>query len=66
MFAVYDYNDGNGKVVIVVNHCKCFGKTVMQAIRVTDGKEMILDGCCRPCDNLADAIDVASEMMNNQ
>lgn len=22
MFTVYDYNDGNGKVVIVVNNCK--------------------------------------------
>lgn len=61
-FVVYDYNDGNGKVVIVVNDCKGYGKTVMQAVRVRDGKEMLANGSCRPCDNLDDAIDVAGEM----
>lgn len=62
MFTTYDYNDGNGKVVIIVNDCKGFGKTVMQVVRVSDGKELLTEGSCRPCDNLDDAIDVAGEM----
>ena len=62
MFTIYDYNDENGKVVIVVNDCKGFGKTVMQVVRVSDGKELLQEGSCRPCDNLDDAIDVAGEM----
>ena len=62
MFTTYDYNDGNGKVVIVVNDSKGFGKTVMQVVRVSDGKELLPEGSCRPCDNLDDAIDVAGEM----
>lgn len=61
-FAIYDYNDGNGKLVIVVNDCKGYGKTVTQVVRVRDGKEMLAKGSCRPCDNLDDAIDVAGEM----
>lgn len=64
-FIVYDYHDGNGKVVIVVNinYCKYVGDYVTQVIRVSDGKELLEDGACRPCDNLDDAIDVAGEMM---
>ena len=62
-FVTYDYNDGNGKVVIVVNNCKGYGKTVMQVVRVRDGKELMAKGSCRPCDNLDDAVDVAGEMM---
>lgn len=62
-FATYDYGDGNGKVVIVVNDCKGYGKTVMQVVRVNDGKELLANGSCRPCDNLDDAIDVAGEML---
>ena len=61
-FATYDYRDGNGKMVIVVNNCKGYGKTVTQVVRVNDGKEMLEEGRCRPCDNLDDAIDVAGEM----
>ena len=61
-FAVWDYNDGNGKVVIVVNMNAWFGKTVMQVVRVRDGAELLLNGACRPCDSLEDAIDVAGEM----
>ena len=61
-FVVYDYEDGNGKVVIVVNINKGYGDTVMQVVRVSDGKEMLPEGACRPCDNLNDAIDVAGEM----
>lgn len=63
-FVTYDYNDGNGKVVIVVNIHKCsyIGRYVMQVIRVADGKELLPNGACRPCDNLDDAIDVAGEM----
>lgn len=49
MFTTYDYNDGNGKVVIVVNDCKGYGKTVMQVVRVSDGKELLPEGSCRPC-----------------
>lgn len=45
-----------------MNDCKGFGKTVMQVVRVSDGKELLTEGSCRPCDNLDDAIDVASEM----
>lgn len=62
-FVTYDYNDGNGKIVIVVNNCKGYGKTVMQGIRVSDGKEFFKNGECRPCDNLDDAVDVFGEMM---
>lgn len=63
-FAVYDYKDGNGKIVIVVKNLLVYGyKDVVQAVRVSDGKEMIEEGRCRPCDNLDDAIDVAGEMM---
>lgn len=65
-FAVYDYKDGNGKIVIVVKNLGIYGyKDVVQAVRVSDGKEMIEEGCCRPCDNLDDAVDVAGEMMTN-
>lgn len=65
MFATCDYHDGNGKIVIVVTQWKRNRnwKTVWQAVRVRDGKELIEDGRCRPCDNLEDAIDVAGEMM---
>ena len=65
MFVTYDYNDGNGKVVIVVTKCRSYGETVWQAVRVNDGMELIPDGDCRPCENLDDAIDVAGEMMVN-
>lgn len=29
---------------------------------MSDGKELLTEGSCRPCDNLDDAIDAASEM----
>ena len=63
-FVTYDYNDGNGKVVIIVRRHphRDIGSYVTQAVRVSDGKELIEDGRCRPCDNLDDAIDVAGEM----
>lgn len=63
MFKVYDYKDGNGKMVIVATKHGVYGNTVWQAVRVNDGKEMIEEGRCRPCDNMDDAIDVAGEMM---
>ena len=64
-FTTFDYNDGNGKVVIVVNNCrfKDIGKWVRQIIRVSDGTELLSINRMRPCDNLNDAIDVAWEMM---
>lgn len=63
MFATYNYGGEIGKAVIVVTKCRSYGDTVWQAVRVSDGKELIPDGACRPCDNLDDAIDVAGEMM---
>ena len=36
------------------------------AVRVSDGKEMLSQDRCRPCDNLDDAIDVAGEMMREE
>lgn len=63
MFTTFDYGDGNGKVVIVVTRHGIYGRTVWQVVRVGDGKELIPDGNCRPCDNMDDAIDVAGEMM---
>lgn len=63
MFTTYDYHDGNGKIVIVVTKHGTYGRTVWQAVRVSDGKELISNGRCRPCDNMDDAIDVAGEMM---
>lgn len=65
MYKVYDYNDGNGKVVIVATKDRRYGATVWQAVRVKDGKELINSGDCRPCDNMDDAIDVAGEMMES-
>ena len=63
-FVVWDYHDGNGKVVIVVKHLGIYGyKDVVQVVRVSDGKELLEEGRCRPCDNLDDAIDVAGEML---
>lgn len=64
-FVPYDYSDGNGKVVIVVNinSSKYIGDYVMQVVRVSDGKELLENGACRPCDNLDDAIAVAGEMI---
>lgn len=61
-FVVYDYGEDIGKVVIVVNVSKIIGDYVTAAIRVSDGKNLISSGRCRPCDNLEDAIDVAGEM----
>ena len=65
-FVVYDYKDGNGKVVIIVtiHPSKYVGQYVTGAIRVSDGKNLIPERC-RPCDNLDDAIDVAGEMMED-
>lgn len=38
----------------------------MQIVRVSDGVELLLEGSCRPCDNLDDAIDVAGEMKKKE
>lgn len=61
MFVTYE--DNNEKFVVVVNSNRSYGKTVTQVVRVLDGKEMLQNGSCRPCDNLQDAIDVAIEMI---
>ena len=68
-FTVYDYGDGNGKMVIVVIYARVGGqiwRDVQQVIRVRDGKRMLSEGRCRPCDSLDDAIDVAGEMMGEE
>lgn len=62
-FVVYDYQDGTGKVVIVLTRCRSYGWTVWQVVRVSDGVELIGSGHCRPCDDLNDAVDVAGEMI---
>ncbi len=63
-FVVHDWNDGNGKCVIVVNRSsnRFVGSYVTAVIRVSDGKDIAECGM-RPCDNLNDAIDVAGEMI---
>lgn len=65
-FVVYTF-DGIGKCVIIVNRSMTswsIGEYVTQVIRVSDGKKMLAEGRCRPCDNLyEDAIDVAGEML---
>ena len=66
MFTTWDYKDGNGKIVIIVSNCGWLGKDVVQAVRVSDGKEMLSEGRCRPCDNLDDAVDVAGEMIREE
>lgn len=51
------------KVVIIVEvHPMPLGDWVVQVVRVSDGKELLDEGACRPCDNLDDAVDVAFEM----
>ena len=62
-FVVYDYRDGNGKIVIVLTRGRSYGWTIWQVVRVSDGAELIPDESCRPCDGLNDAVDVAGEMM---
>lgn len=63
-FKVEYFGGEYGKCVIVVNyylHCK----DVVQVVRVSDGARLLVDGRARPCDNLEDAVDVASEMLND-
>ena len=66
MFAVFSaFSEdlaNEDKFVVVVTECKGYGKTVFQVVRVSDGAEMLPAGSCRPCDSLADAVDVAEEM----
>lgn len=63
-FRVTDYGDEDGKCVIIVIH-DTYGRDVVQVVRVSDGKEMLTEGRCRPCDNMDDAEDVASEMLSD-
>lgn len=49
-------------VVVEINRDPYIGDYVLQVVRVRDGKEMLPNGASRPCDNLADAVDVACEM----
>ena len=65
-FKTTDLNDGNGKLLLVVNYNKIAGKTLVQIVRVSDGKELLSVGRCRPVDGLKDAEDVAIEMLNEE
>ena len=63
---IYQNNREDGRKLSPVpwfTYNKDIGKYVTQVIRVSDGKELLKDGSCRPCDNLDDAIDVAGEIM---
>lgn len=61
-FTVYTDSDF-GKVLVIVGDFPQYGKSVEQVVRVSDGKELLKG--CRPCDNMTDAIDVASEMLQD-
>lgn len=41
---------------------KGYSKTTMQVVRVSDGKELLPGGSCRPCDNIDGIIYVVGEM----
>ena len=62
-FVIDDYKGEKIVIVVNINRCKLIGEYVMQVVRVSDGKELLKDGACRPCDDLKDAIDVAMEMI---
>ena len=53
-----------GKEIFGCGKIMC--KDVIQVIRVSDGKELLSEGRCRPCDNLDDAVDVAGEMIREE
>lgn len=63
IFATYDFGGDFGKCVVVVNYCRGYAESVMQVVRVSDGKALLEEGRSRYCDNLDDAIDVAMEML---
>lgn len=63
-FVVTTLTDAKVKAVIIVNVHQV-GKSVVQLIRVSDGAELFKNGECRPCDSLADAVDVADEMIQD-
>ena len=66
MFKVHNFTDPEiGKAVVIVTYVPWYGRTVWQAVRVSDGKELIEKGSCRPCDNMDDAIDVICEMISD-
>lgn len=62
-FVTYNFGGETGKVVIIVNIDRIMGDYVTQVVRVSDGKTLLEEGRCRPCDNLDDAVDVAGEMI---
>lgn len=62
-FVTYNYGGETGKVVIIVNISRSMRDYVTQVVRVSDGKALLEEGRCRPCDNLDDAVDVAGEMI---
>lgn len=63
MYKVYDFGGEYGKGVIICKNAGHDLKTVDQVVRVADGKELLADHRWRWCDNLEDAVSVASEML---
>ena len=63
-FAVYNFGDPIGKCIILVINNPYAGRYVDAIIQVKTGED-ILNGHCRPCDNMDDAIDVAGEMIQD-
>lgn len=77
VYAKYDMDEGDtstnrfivendkewGKVVVVAEHSKSGGWWVKQAVRCSDGAELIPRGGTRPADDRNDAVDVAWEMI---
>ncbi len=55
----------NGKCVIAVqNEDRDYGRTVVACISTLDGKDIFHNHHSRPCDNMNDAVDVASEIIS--
>lgn len=69
-FVVADFGGDISKAIIVVSVERVGGeiwRDVVQVVRISDGKELLSHGRCRPCDNLQnDAYDVASEMIASE
>ena len=64
-FRTVNWPEYGGKIVLVVNVDRSFGDTLIQAVRVSDGVELLGDRS-RPCDSLDDAEDVAWEMLGSR
>ena len=63
-FAVYGFGGFGKCVVVVVNECGFFGRTVVAVVQVSSGEDLLKGEHSRPCDNMDDALDVAGEMLS--